>query len=77
MVNFVLLVDEIDLGVWGTTANFNSFRVFAALLHGSQVVCQPDFAALNTGCHLCSAGRPSGWALAHVLVALTMLVEHQ
>ena len=29
---------------------------------------QPNFAALNTGRHLYSAGRPSRWALAHVLV---------
>ena len=27
---------------------------------------QPNFAALNRGCHLYSAGRPSRWALAHV-----------
>ena len=27
---------------------------------------QPNFAALNRGRHLCSAGRPSGWALAHI-----------
>jgi len=26
---------------------------------------QPNFAALNRGRHLCSAGRPSRWALAH------------
>ena len=26
--------------------------------------------ALNRGRHLCSAGRPSGWALAHILVEL-------
>jgi len=38
MVNFGLLAAEIDPVVWGTLANFNSFRVFAALLHGSQVV---------------------------------------
>ena len=31
---------------------------------------QPNFAALNRGRHLCSAGRPSGWALAHILVSL-------
>jgi len=37
MVNFGLLAAEIDLVVWGTPANFNSFRIFAALLHGSQV----------------------------------------
>jgi len=30
--------------------------------------CQRNFAALNRGCHLCSAGRPSRWALAHMLV---------
>jgi len=28
---------------------------------------QPNFAALKRGRHLCSAGRPSGWALAHIL----------
>ena len=28
--------------------------------------CQPNFAALNTGRHLYSAGRPSRWALAHI-----------
>jgi len=38
MVNFGLLVAEIDPVVWGTPANFNGFRVLAALLHGSQVV---------------------------------------
>jgi len=28
---------------------------------------QPNFEALNRGRHLCSAGRPSRWALAHIL----------
>jgi len=27
---------------------------------------QPNFAALNRGCHVYSAGRPSRWALAHI-----------
>ena len=27
---------------------------------------QPNFAALNRGRHLCSAGQPSSWALAHI-----------
>jgi len=31
---------------------------------------QPNFAALNRGRHLYSAGRPSRWALAHILVAV-------
>jgi len=35
--------------------------------------CQPNFAALNRGRHLCSAGRPSRWALAHILVTLYIL----
>jgi len=38
MVNFGPLTAEIGSGVWGTPANFNGFRVLAALLHGSQVV---------------------------------------
>jgi len=66
MVNFGPLAAEIGLPVWGTPANFNGFRVLAALLHGSQVEREPNFAALNRGRHLCSAGRPSGWTLAHI-----------
>jgi len=33
MMNFGLLTAEIDPVVWGTPANFNGFRVLAALLH--------------------------------------------
>jgi len=72
MVNFGLLAAEIDPVVWGTPANFNGFRVLAALLHGSQVVNVSQTAPLNSGRHLCSAGRPSGWALAHILVTITL-----
>jgi len=38
MVNFGPLAAEIGSEVWGTPANFNGFRVLAALLHSSQVV---------------------------------------
>jgi len=38
MVNFGPLTAEIGPVVWGTPANFNGFRVFAALLHGTPVV---------------------------------------
>ena len=38
MVNFSLLTAEIRWRVWGTPANFNGFRVLAALLHGTLVV---------------------------------------
>ena len=34
MVNLGSLAAEIDPVVWGTPANFNGFRVLAALLHG-------------------------------------------
>jgi len=37
-VNFGLLAAEIVSLVWGTPANFNGFRVLAALLHGTLVV---------------------------------------
>jgi len=38
MVSFGPLVAEIVSLVWGTPANFNKFRVLAALLHGTLVV---------------------------------------
>ena len=66
MLNFGLLAAEIVSLVWGTPANFNGFRVLAALLHGTLVVGVSQTAAFNTGRHLYSAGRPSGWELAHI-----------
>jgi len=38
MVNFGPLAAEICWRVWGTLANFNGFRVLAALLHGIPVL---------------------------------------
>jgi len=40
MVNFGPLTAEIRSGVWGTQANFNGFRVLAALLHDILVVAR-------------------------------------
>ena len=37
--------------------------------------CQPNFAVLNRGRHLYSAGRPSWWALAHFLVFVCIVIE--
>jgi len=59
MANFGPLAAEVVSLVWGTPANFNGFRVLAALLHSQT-------AASNRRRHLYSAGRPSRWALAHI-----------
>ena len=66
MVNFGPLAAEIVSLVWGTPSNFNGFRVLVALLHGTLVVGVSQTAALNRGCHLYLAGRPSRWALAYI-----------
>jgi len=68
MVNFGPLAAEVDPVVWGTPANFNGFRVLALQRYctASSSGRQPNFAALNRGRHLCSARRPSRWALAHI-----------
>ena len=68
MVNFGPLAAEIVSLVWGTPANFNEFRVLAALLHGTLVVGVSQTAAFNRGRHLYSAGRPSRLAFAIFLV---------
>jgi len=54
----------------GTPANFNGFRVLigSVTARHSSSGHQPNFAALNRGRRLYSAGRPSRWALAHILV---------
>ena len=74
MVNFGPLAAEIVSLVWGTPANFNGFRFLAALLHGTLVVGVSQTSALNRGRHLYSAGRPSRWALAHILVVCYFLI---
>jgi len=38
MVNFGSPAAEIGLPLWGTPANFNGFRILAALLRGTQVL---------------------------------------
>ena len=65
IVNFGPLAAEVSSGVWGTPTNFN------VTARQSSSERQPNFAALNRGRHLCSEGRPSGWALAHILVLLS------
>jgi len=38
VVNFGPLATEIGSGVWGTPANFNGFRILAALMHGTPLL---------------------------------------
>jgi len=68
MVNFGPLAAEIDPVVWGTPANFNRFRILGVLLHGSQVVGVSQTLRHWIERHLCLAGRPLHWALAHILI---------
>jgi len=70
MANFGPLAAEIRSRVRGTPANLNGFCVLACSVTArhSSSGRQPNFAALIRGLHLYSAGRPSRWALAHILV---------
>jgi len=55
MVNFGPLAAEIGPVVWDTPANFNGFRILAALLYGT-LVLGVSFAVFNRGRHLYSEG---------------------
>ena len=74
ILNFGPLTAEIGSGGWDTPANFNGFASWQHYCTSSSSGRQPNVAALNRGRHLCSAGRPSGWALAHILVVLCITV---
>jgi len=67
MVNFGLLTAEIGLASLGHPCKFQRVSRLGSVtaLHSSSGR-QPNFAALNRGCHLYSARRPSRWALAHI-----------
>jgi len=66
MVNFGLLTAEICWRVWGKFQRLS--RLGSVSAWHSSSGRQPNFAALNREHHLYSAGRPSRWALAHILV---------
>jgi len=68
MVNFGLLTAEIGSGVWAPLQISTGFASWQRYCMASSSGRQANFAALNKGRHLCSAWRPSGWALAHILV---------
>jgi len=64
MVNFGPLAAEIGWPVWGAPANFNGFRIFAALLRGS---LSPFLGRVKWGPHLTQSCL--GWDLAPYQVA--------
>jgi len=68
MVNFGPLAAETDPVVWGTPQISTAFASWQRYSTVSSSGRQPNVAALNRGRHLRSAGRPSRWALAHILV---------
>jgi len=69
MVNFGPLAAEICWRVCGTRLMSTGFAFWQRYCtRHSSSGRQPNFAALNRGRHLYSAGRPSRWALAHILV---------
>jgi len=68
-LNFGPLTAEIGPVVWGHPCKFQRIsRLGSVAARHSSIGRQPNFAALNRGRHLYSAGRPSRWALAHILV---------
>jgi len=63
---------------YGELWTMNGWDLFGSLGHPSKfqrVSRLGTFAALNTGCHLYSAGRPSRCALAHILVVILWLLN--
>ena len=72
MANFGPLAAEIDPVLWAPLQFSTGFASWQRYCTASSSGRQPNFAALNRGRHICSAGRPSGWALAHILVSVCL-----
>jgi len=69
MVNFGPLATEIGPVVWAPlqiSTGFASWQRYCTCTALYILVGVSQTAALNTGRHLYSAGRPSRWALAHI-----------
>jgi len=67
MVNFGPLVAEMFVSL-GHPCKFQRVSRLSIVTARHLVVGVSQTAALNRGRHLCLAGRPSRWALAHILV---------
>jgi len=71
MVNFGPLAVDIGPVVWGHPCKFQRVsRLGSVTAWHSSIGRQPNFAAWNRGRHLYSAGQPSCWAVAHIIVIL-------
>jgi len=68
MANFDPVMAEIGSGVWGTQQISTAFAFWQRYCTACSSGRRSKFAAMNRGRHLYSAGRPSRWALVHVLV---------
>ena len=76
MVNFGPLAAEIVSLVWSTPANFNGFRVFAALLHGTLAVgVSQTLRRWTESVAYIRQGGHNFWALAHILVHFILFIE--
>jgi len=72
MVNFGPLTAEIGSDFGAPLQISTGFASWQRYCTASSSGRQPNFAALNRRRHLCSAGRPSRWALAHILVLFVL-----
>jgi len=71
------LAAEICWRVWGTPANFKGVsRHRSVTARHSSSGRQPNFVALNKGRHLYSAGLPSRWALANILIIVIVIIYY-
>jgi len=66
MVNFGALAAEIGPVVWGTPIDFNGFRVWQRYCTALYLWASAKLCVVEQRGHLCSVGRPSPWALAHI-----------
>jgi len=70
MAHFGPLAAEILLASLGHPCQFQRISCLGSITaRHSSIGRQPNFAALNRGRHLYSAGRPSRWTSAHILVS--------
>jgi len=66
MVSFGPLAAVICWWVWGTPANFNGFRLLAALLHGTLYWASAKLCSIEQRTPPIFCRRPSRWAFAHL-----------